>query len=236
MAGCVEQVLSWIAAGEKGRYFVCANPHSLAIARKDRVYRAALCTADLITPDGTGIVLASRLLGGSIRARITGSDIFRELNVALNREGQRSCFFLGAGEETLLRIKDRMALEFPNIMVAGTCSPPFKEEFSDEETRLMIDEINRVMPDVLWVGMTAPKQEKWIYQNKDKLNVKFIGAVGAVFDFFSGNIRRSEYPWSPGARPGMAAAPPPGAAKTVAVDLHLRAGVSVAGAHATAKG
>jgi N-acetylglucosaminyldiphosphoundecaprenol N-acetyl-beta-D-mannosaminyltransferase len=63
--------------------------------------------------------------------------------------------------------------------------------FPPGETRAMIEAVNRAGPDVLWVGMTAPKQEKWIYQNKDKLNVKFIGAVGAVFDFYAGNVKRS---------------------------------------------
>ena len=73
-------------------------------------------------------------------------------------------------------------------------SPPFKEVFSEEENRAMIEAVNRAGPDVLWVGMTAPKQEKWIYQNKDRLNVKFIGAIGAVFDFYAGTVKRP-HPW-----------------------------------------
>ena len=83
--------------------------------------------------------------------------------------------------------------DFPNIKVT-THSPPFKPEFSEEDNRQMIEAINQASPDVLWVGMTAPKQEKWIYQNKDKLNVKFIGAIGAVFDFYAGTVKRSS-PW-----------------------------------------
>ena len=113
----------------------------------------------------------------------------------MNRRGQGSCFFLGATEETLAAIRARMAVDFPNVQVAGTYSPPFKNEFTEEDNRQMIEAVNAAGPDVLWVGLTAPKQEKWIYQNKEKLNVKFIGAVGGVFDFYSGNIRRNEYPW-----------------------------------------
>jgi N-acetylglucosaminyldiphosphoundecaprenol N-acetyl-beta-D-mannosaminyltransferase len=75
--------------------------------------------------------------------------------------------------------------------VAGTFSPPYKPEFSPAELDMMIAAINAVRPDVLWVGMTAPKQEKWIYQNRHRLQVKFIGAVGAVFDFYTGRVKRS---------------------------------------------
>jgi len=141
-----------------------------------------------------GVVLASRILGGGIRERITGSDIFRELSRRLNDRGGASYFFLGSTEETLSAIETRLAGEFPGIRFAGAYSPPFKEVFSEEENRAMIEAVNRAGPDVLWVGMTAPKQEKWIYQNKDRLNVKFIGAIGAVFDFYAGTVKRP-HPW-----------------------------------------
>jgi N-acetylglucosaminyldiphosphoundecaprenol N-acetyl-beta-D-mannosaminyltransferase len=174
---------------------VCVNPHSLEVARQDQIFLEALQSADLAIPDGVGVVLASRILGGSIKMRITGSDIFWSLNKAMNKPGNYKCFFLGSTEETLIRIRERMAKDFPNVTVAGCCSPPFRYEFTEEENCGMIEAVNRAAPDVLWVGMTAPKQEKWIFLNKDKVNVKFIGAVGGVFDFFSGNIRRNEYPW-----------------------------------------
>ena len=84
-----------------------------------------------------------------------------------------------------------MAIDFPNIQVVGVYAPLYKDEFTVEDNEKMIAAINAVNPDVLWVGMTAPKQEKWIYQNKKQLEVKFIGAIGAVFDFYAGNIKRS---------------------------------------------
>ena len=92
------------------------------------------------------------------------------------------------------RIKERMSIDFPNVKVVGTFSPPFKEDFTDDENDLMVEAINRVNPDILWVGMTAPKQEKWIYKNKERLQTKFIGAIGAVFDFYAGTKKRS-HPW-----------------------------------------
>jgi N-acetylglucosaminyldiphosphoundecaprenol N-acetyl-beta-D-mannosaminyltransferase len=188
---CIDQICAWIRAGDKGRYLVCANPHSLEVALNDRIFSDAILNADLVLPDGHGMILASKLLGGRIRERITGSRIFRELSRILDNEGGYRYFFLGSTEENLLLLKNKFQVEFPDIVVSGTYSPPFKTEFSPEETLAMIEAVNQAKPDLLWVGMTAPKQEKWIYQNKDRLNVKFIGAVGAVFDFYIGRVKRS---------------------------------------------
>lgn len=188
---CINEILNWIENGSKGKYFVCANPHSLEVAKTDQIFAEAIKNADLIVPDGIGIVMASRILGGAIRDRVTGSDIFWELSNRLNEKNGFSFFFLGSTEEDLVKIKDRMNQVFPNIKVAGIYSPPFRREFSEEENSVMREAINRVEPDVLWIGMTAPKQEKWIYKNKSQLNVKFIGAIGAAFDFFTGHKKRS---------------------------------------------
>jgi N-acetylglucosaminyldiphosphoundecaprenol N-acetyl-beta-D-mannosaminyltransferase len=190
-AECVEQIHSWMASGEMGKYFVCVNPHSLRLARGDPLFHQALQKADLLIPDGIGIIIASKILGGNIRERITGSDIFSGICRSLNEQRHYRCFFLGSIYQTLTKIVDKMKVDFPNIAVVGLYSPPFKSEFSPDDDRLIIEAINRVKPDVLWVGMTAPKQEKWIYRNKDHLDVKFIGAVGAVFDFYAGNVKRS---------------------------------------------
>ena len=81
--------------------------------------------------------------------------------------------------------------EFPNIEVVGDFSPPFKSAFDSQDTLKMVSAINSVSPDVLWVGLTAPKQEKWLYENIESLDVKFAGAVGAVFDFCAGNVQRA---------------------------------------------
>jgi N-acetylglucosaminyldiphosphoundecaprenol N-acetyl-beta-D-mannosaminyltransferase len=191
---CIKQIVSWIEAGIKGKYFVCANPHALEVAKSDKIFSQAIKEADLVVPDGIGIIIASKILGGQIGERITGSDIFWELSLALNGRGHFRYFFLGSTHETLTKISDKMKLDFPFIEVVGIYSPPFKKEFSANDNRLMIEAINRVNPDVLWVGMTAPKQEKWINRHKNLLDVKFIGAIGAVFDFYAGNIKRSP-PW-----------------------------------------
>jgi N-acetylglucosaminyldiphosphoundecaprenol N-acetyl-beta-D-mannosaminyltransferase len=100
-------------------------------------------------------------------------------------------FFLGSTDRVLEKIAAKMKREFPHVTVCGVLSPPFKEEFTEEENRQMVEHINRAAPDVLWVGMTAPKQEKWIYENRHSLEVPLLGAIGAVFDFYAGTKKRA---------------------------------------------
>lgn len=173
------------------RWLACFNPHSYVESLKDPHFTAALQAADWLVPDGVGVVIASRILGGNIRERVTGSGIFYGLHKRMQEQGGMSVFFLGATEETLAEIRVRMARDYPAIRVAGTYSPPFKPEYSRAELDEMISAVNAAKPDVLWVGMTAPKQEKWIYDNLPQLDVKFAGAIGAVFDFYTGRVKRS---------------------------------------------
>jgi N-acetylglucosaminyldiphosphoundecaprenol N-acetyl-beta-D-mannosaminyltransferase len=187
----LDRIWKWIASGERRRWFACANPYSLELARKDGLFTRALKGADLLTADGAGILLASRILGGRIQERVTGSDIFAGLCRRMDQSDFRRAFFLGSTEQTLAKLRVKMAQAYPRIEIVGEYSPPYLEEFSAEKTERMIEAVNRAAPDVLWVGMTAPKQEKWVFQNRRLLDVKFIAPVGAVFDFFAGNVQRS---------------------------------------------
>ena len=101
---------------------------------------------------------------------------------------------MGSKQDTLDKIKQRISEAYPNIS-CESYSPPFREEFSEEENDLMVQKINEFAPDVLFVGMTAPKQEKWVHLNKEKINATYICSIGAVFDFFSGNIDRPSNFW-----------------------------------------
>ena len=190
----VDAVMTWItdpAARRPCRWLACLNPHSYVMALRDAPFARALQAADWLVPDGSGIVLASRLLGGVIRERVTGSDIFRGVLQALDHRGGGRVFLLGGEEDTLAIIRQRLAVDFPRIVVAGTFSPPFKAEFSVAENQAMVAAVNAARPDVLWVGLSAPKQEKWLHAHQAVLDVKFAAAVGAVFDFYSGRVKRS---------------------------------------------
>jgi N-acetylglucosaminyldiphosphoundecaprenol N-acetyl-beta-D-mannosaminyltransferase len=193
---CVDEIIQWIADQQSatgnggGRWLACLNPHSYAVALTNPAFSESLRSSDWLTPDGSGVVLASRILGGSIRERITGSDIFFDVCQRLDKRGG-SVFFLGSTDTVLAKIGAKMKVDYPNVTVAGTYSPPFKSDYSQEELDEMIAAVNSASPDVLWVGMTAPKQEKWIAENLDRLDVRFAAAIGAVFDFYVGNVKRS---------------------------------------------
>lgn len=170
------------------------NAHSYNTAQKDRFFAEALTEGDVLIPDGASIVMALKWLRGEKMERIAGADLFAfEMN-KLNQRGG-TCFFLGSSEKVLELIKQRSLCDYPNIKVV-TYSPPYKSEFSEEENRAMIQAVNDVKPDLLWIGMTAPKQEKWAYSHLSELNVDcHIGTVGAVFDFYAGTVKRAPAWW-----------------------------------------
>jgi N-acetylglucosaminyldiphosphoundecaprenol N-acetyl-beta-D-mannosaminyltransferase len=169
------------------------NPHSYVMARKDKRFQEALKTADWLIPDGVGIKYAARLLEKRVIEKIAGSDLHEIIISSLDKRGG-SCFYLGSSEETLTKISERLAGEHPALR-AGTYSPPFKEAFSEEENNAMISAVNSFSPDVLFVGMTAPKQEKWVHENRKRLNAPLICPIGAVFDFYAGTVQRSRQFW-----------------------------------------
>ena len=169
------------------------NAYSFLMAEKNKLFKEALLKSDILLPDGQGIVWATNLLYKKRIKKFAGYDIFIFLLNHLNVKGG-SCFFLGSGEETLLKIKKKISLDFSNIRVE-THSPPFTDKFNNNENNTMIDKINSFSPDVLFVGMSAPKQEKWVFDNRDKIKVSTIASVGAVFDFYAGNVKRPSKFW-----------------------------------------
>jgi N-acetylglucosaminyldiphosphoundecaprenol N-acetyl-beta-D-mannosaminyltransferase len=186
-----DELLASMKKEDHTEWIGCANTHSLAVADKDAVFKRALLSADILLPDGVGIIYASKLLGGKIRKRNAGPDLFSDMMRKMNQRGGYTCFFMGSTPATLATIKERAEIEYPNIQIVGMYSPPFVPEFSEQDNQAIIDIINQAKPDALWVGLTAPKQEKWVHQHVDQLDVKAIGCVGAAFDFFAGTKQRS---------------------------------------------
>ena len=169
------------------------NPHSYCISRKDKDFEAALQASDVLLPDGIGIVWAMKILKGKSIKKIAGFDLFQFLMHHLNATNG-SCFFLGASQSTLDAIHRKIALDFPNVKV-NSYSPPYKAVFSEGESKEMCKQVNAVKPNVLFVGMTAPKQEKWVYEFKTNLDTNIICSIGAVFDFYAGNVKRPSQFW-----------------------------------------
>lgn len=172
------------------------NAHSYNTAQKDKLFAEALQLGDVLIPDGASIVKASRWLNAKSKPkeRIAGWNLFEfEMN-KLNTIGGK-CFFMGSSEKVLALIKRRVQVDYPNIEVE-TYSPPYKLEFSEEDNRAIVEAINKANPDLLWIGMTAPKQEKWTYTHWDQLQIHcHCGTIGAVFDFYARTVKRAPIWW-----------------------------------------
>lgn len=170
------------------------NQYSYCLAEKDAQFKEVLKESDILLPDGIAIVVAANWIYGKTLKKIAGADVHAFLLHQLN-EQQGSCFYMGASEATLRKIQDCIATDYPNIRV-GSYSPPFKTQFTPSENTEIITAVNTFKPDVLFVGMTAPKQEKWSYEHKNALAVNGpIVAIGAVFDFYAGTVKRPSDAW-----------------------------------------
>ena len=201
------------------------NAHSFNVAQKDELFAEALANGDYLIPDGASIIKACRMLKGKSlpKERIAGWDLFsfemdrlerksekiivRSSSARLLQQGRKNSeksgcaskplrvMFMGSSEKVLARIREKVAVEYPNLEVV-TYSPPYKPEFSEEDNAAIIKAINEANPDLLWIGMTAPKQEKWTYAHWKELNIHcHVGTIGAVFDFYAGTAKRAPQWW-----------------------------------------
>ena len=174
------------------------NAHSYNTAQKDEAFAEALSKGDYLIPDGASILKACRWLKAKSQPqeRIAGWDLFMfEMQAICQKLSKPKVMFLGSSEKVLSLIRDKAAIDYPNMEVV-TYSPPYKPEFSDEDSLKMIQAINDANPDLLWIGMTAPKQEKWTYKHWNELNIHcHCGTIGAVFDFYAGTVKRAPLGW-----------------------------------------
>ena len=178
------------------------NAHSYNTARKDSLFAEALTNGDVLLPDGVSIVMACKWIKAKSlpKERIAGWDLFAFEMEKLERESEelrtkseesKIVMFMGSSQKVLDLIVKRAAEVYPHLKVV-TYSPPYKPEFSDEDNKAIIDAIHAANPDLLWIGMTAPKQEKWTYSHWKELNIHcHVGSIGAVFDFFAGTMKRA---------------------------------------------
>ena len=182
------------------------NAHSFNTAKKDQLFADALTNGDVLIPDGVSIVKACKWIKAKSqpKERIAGWDLFSFEMEKLERESEelrtkseesKIVMFMGSSQKVLDLIVKRAAEVYPHLKVV-TYSPPYKPEFSDEDNKAIIDSINAANPDLLWIGMTAPKQEKWTYSHWNELNIHcHVGTIGAVFDFFAGTVERAPIWW-----------------------------------------
>jgi N-acetylglucosaminyldiphosphoundecaprenol N-acetyl-beta-D-mannosaminyltransferase len=168
---------------------VVANVFSVVLAKKDKEFREICQKADVVFADGFPVVFFSRFLGNPIPQRIAGPDFMWHYSSECAKKGFKA-FLLGGEEPFLSNLKQNLENNFPGFQIVGKYSPPFGT-WSDQETAKMVDLINNSGADILWLGVSTPKQDKWIYSVKNKLHTKVAIAVGAAFDFHSGRVKRA---------------------------------------------
>ena len=160
------------------------SPNSYGISTKDSSFKNALQQSDFLLLDGIYFALASILLKGKNIKRNQGPDVFNHFITRLSDISGR-VFFMGSTVEVLEKIKKRLEVEYPTITMRSY-SPPFKPEFSEEDNKEIISEINKFKPNIVFIGMTAPKQEKWAVNHKQYLDCNLIISIGNVFDWYAG--------------------------------------------------
>lgn len=180
---------AWRREGRK-ELVTITNPHSVMLCGRDDDMRRATQAAGLTLPDGAGIILAANILGYEHQGRVTGPTLMLKLCDWGRQHGYRHYFYGGAEGvgETLI---ERLIEQFPGMEVAGSFCPPFRELTGSEDEEI-VGRINAAKPDVVWVGLGAPKQEKWMADHLGRIEVPAMIGVGAAFDFHSDNVK-----WAP---------------------------------------
>ena len=171
-------------------YVVTPNVDHIVKLEKDEELRKVYADADLILTDGMPLIWISKLKSNPIKEKVSGSDLFPRVCKLAADKGY-SVFLLGAAEGVAKKAADNLKIEYPKLNISGTYSPSYGFENNIDEINYIISMINKAKPDILAVGLGAPKQEKFIYKYKNELNVPVSLAIGASIDFEAGNVDRA---------------------------------------------
>ena len=188
-AQAAERVIELSACGTSGQYVVTPNlDHALILHRRPEL-QPVYAAASLVLADGQPIVWASRWFGRELVGRVAGSDLVPAVFRGMHRPTR--VFLLGAGPGVAIRAAERIEREFPNIRVVGASSPPFGFENNLEQNEAAVEEVARTEPEILLVGLGAPKQELWTFRERHRLNAAVILCAGATIDFLAGERARA---------------------------------------------
>ncbi len=185
----IAQVREWILGRRPSEFIIQSNVHSLVQAQEDSNYRETLHRATLCVPDGMPLVWLLRLKGHNIRHRVYGPDLMLLLCEEAAKRGWR-CFLYGGAPGVPEQLKEVLEKRFPGLKIVGTYSPPFRL-LTAEEDEAVCAMINATKPDIVWVGLGSPKQDIWMYEHREKLDVSVMHGVGAAFDFLTGRVKQA---------------------------------------------
>jgi N-acetylglucosaminyldiphosphoundecaprenol N-acetyl-beta-D-mannosaminyltransferase len=181
---------AWIARHES--YYVCVTGvHGVMESWRDVNLRHIHNTAGLVTPDGMPLVWLSRLMGFRQVERVYGPDLMLMVCGRSAQQGYRH-FFYGGAPGVAEKLASRLRSRFPGLQIAGVYSPPFRA-LTPEEDEAVVERINAAKPDIVWVGLSTPKQERWMSEHRGWLNAPVLIGVGAAFDFHAGLKRQAPH-------------------------------------------
>ena len=183
----LKQMSQWVCTRSTGHIVVVANTHVVMESRQNPALGEALAAASLVIPDGMPIVIAARSRGYPLRARADGPGLMLK---ALTRENCQAWrhYFYGGKPEVLSALRQR----YPKAQIAGVYAPPFCPLTAEEDVRV-VEEINSSRADVLWVGLGCPKQELWMFEHANRLQVPVMLGVGQAFDILAGVKKRAPH-------------------------------------------
>lgn len=170
----------------RGKYICVSNVHTTVTGYEEADYRNIQNTAALALPDGKPLSLYSKKHGFPEAERVTGPDLMGEL---FARDNGLRHYFYGGKEETIQVLSEKLPREYPSLRIAGMVSPPFRP-LTEEEDERELQKMNDAKADIIWIGLGAPKQERYMYEHRGKVNGVMIG-VGAGFDYYAGTIKRA---------------------------------------------
>jgi N-acetylglucosaminyldiphosphoundecaprenol N-acetyl-beta-D-mannosaminyltransferase len=188
MASALALIERWIAS--RRRHYVCiTGVHGVMESQRDPDVRRIHNAAGLVTPDGMPMVWLAWAAGHRGADRVYGPDLMLAVLERSVERGYRH-FLYGASDETLARLEANLLARFPGLDIVGTHSPPFRP-LTAEEDAAVVEIINAARPDVVWVGLSTPKQERWMAEHRDRLEAPVLVGVGAAFDFHAGVVRQA---------------------------------------------
>jgi N-acetylglucosaminyldiphosphoundecaprenol N-acetyl-beta-D-mannosaminyltransferase len=189
IADVIHHMRQWIDAKGPCRWIAVTGMHGVMVAQDDPAFRNTLQAADLVVPDGISLVWLGRMRGRRLKRRVYGPDLFAAFfGDPVSKETRH--FLYGGAPGVAESLASVVARRYPSARVVGTITPPFRS-LSSEEEDAVIAQINAAAPDVVWVGLSTPKQELWMQRHRSRLRVPVLVGVGAAFDFISGRVRQA---------------------------------------------
>jgi N-acetylglucosaminyldiphosphoundecaprenol N-acetyl-beta-D-mannosaminyltransferase len=185
-----ERTMDWMDATvqtEKKGYICVAATHTVVACQDDPELAAAVHGAALVVPDGQPVVWAMNALGHDLPSRVYGPDLMARYCERSALTGSRMFLYGGRNQGALVQLALNLRRRYPGVQIVGGYSPPFRA-LSEEEREAVVAEINHARPDVVWVGIGVPKQEKWMAEMQERLDAPVLVGVGAAFDFHAGLV------------------------------------------------